>query len=39
MIRVGNFIYNKINIYSNELIKCGEVKMNFEGVEYIVWFA
>ena len=38
MIRIGNYIYNKISPYSNEYIKCGEIKMNIENVEYISWY-
>lgn len=38
MIRIGNYIYTKMCPYSVELIKCGEVKTNFEGIEYIIWY-
>lgn len=38
MIRIGNYIYNKMCEYSPEWIICGEIQINFEGLEYIVWY-
>lgn len=33
-IRIGNYIYTKIFIYSSKYIKCGEVKLDFNRKDY-----
>lgn len=38
-IRIGNYVYTKMCEYSSDLIRCGEVRTNFEGTEYVVWYA